>query len=153
MANLAPVKIVLPNFYPAHNRVDLNFFRWGTYSPNTTYIHIKTNIVRYSSVMYMIEAIGYNYNLSQSIQCAHVGYTYSLAPNTIYNAGQFQAYNGLTAHGQYLSSDDFVVLRFFAADCTYAAFSLNCYQTNPVAATVSPQVTAIVLNNTSGVHY
>ena len=153
MANLAPTKIVLPNFYPAHNRVDLNFYRHGATFSGTTYIHVKTNFPRYGSQMYMIEAIGYNYGVAQSIQCAFVGYTYNSPGAVITNGGQSQAYPGLTAHGQYLSTDDFVVLRFFATDCTYAAFSLNCYQANPIGASISPQVTAIVLNNTAGAHY
>lgn len=156
MANLAPTKIILPLNYPTYNRVDLNFYRHGATYSATTYIHIKTNIARYSGVMYMIELNGYNYGHAQAIQCAFTGYMYddgSRPGITIYNPTQFQAYPGLTADGQYLSSDNFLVLRCFKSDVTYANFSMDCYQTNPITSTVSPQVTAIAVNNTSGAHY
>lgn len=153
MANFAPTKIVLPYYYPTYNRIDLNFYRHGATYAGTTYIHIKTNIARYSGVMYMIELNGYNYGASQAIQCAFTGYMYDLVPTTIYNPTQFQAYTGLTADGQYLSSDNFLVLRCFKSDVTYANFSMDCYQANPIGATVAPQVTAIAVNNTSGAHF
>lgn len=148
MANLAPTKIALP----IRGQVDLNFYQYGADTPGATHLHIKTNIARYSSVMYMIEAIGYSYDRAQNIQCAFTGYMYGVAGSTIHNPTQFQAAPGLVADGQYLSSDNFLVLRFSSTAATYAAFVLNCYQANPTS-TITPVVTAVLHNTNSGTSF
>lgn len=146
MANLTQSTITIPS---AGGRMDLNFFQFGTHTVGATHLHLKTNIARYSSVMYMIEAVGYSYDRTQSIQCAFTGYMYHLVPTTIHNPTQFQAAPGLVADGQYLSSDNFLVLRFSSTAAAYAAFVLNCYQMNPVGK-VNPQVTAVLHNTNAG---
>jgi hypothetical protein len=137
-----------------YNRAQLNICQYQNQGDQTAkYIHMKTNILRYSSVMYMIEAIGYNYGTAQSVRCAFTGYMYDLAGQTIYNPTQFTNYPGLTAHGQYLSSDNYLCLRFSAASAYYLGFVLNVYQMNPIQVQHYVLVSDFVTNTTSGAHY
>jgi hypothetical protein len=132
----------------------MHFYRYSVNDVGSNnFIHLKTNIARYCGAMYMIEAVGRNYNLAQPIRCAWTGYMYDLVPTTIYNPTQFQAYTGLTAHGQYLSSDNFLVLRATATTILYTAFTLSIYQLNPVVNIPNVAITAVATNTTSGAHF
>lgn len=152
---LGPTKI--SSTMDSYNRVQMHFFR---YSPGDVdagagdyYIHLKTNIPRYSSAMYMIEAVGYNYGIGQSIRCAWTGYMYNDPGYTVYAPNQFQGYPGLTAHGQYVSSDNFLVLRATAATLRWPSFTLSAYQMNPVPVIDPVRITATAANLTSGAHF
>jgi hypothetical protein len=135
-------------------RIQMNFYRYSEGNLGAgQFIHLKTNMARYSGLMYMIEAVGYNYGLAQSIRCSWTGYLYDLVPTTIYNPTQFQGYPGLTAHGQYLSSDNFVVLRATASTLNWPSFNLSCYQMNPVGVNSNVMITAVATNTTSGAHF
>jgi hypothetical protein len=138
----------------AFNRAQLNICQYQNQGDQTPkYIHMKTNIARYCSAMYLIEAIGYNYGTAQSIRCGFTGYMYDLTGQTIYNPTQFTNYPGLTADGQYLSSDNYLCLRFYTTSAYYCGFVLNVYQMNPTSIQPNVQVSAFVTNTTSGAHY
>lgn len=133
MANLRPTKFSSGvNFGSTttwHN-VQRDFGRCMSTANGAGYFHIKTSIPYQSDAMWMIEAVGYAYGVSQSIRCAWTGYSYS-AQSTIYQPAQFQAYPGLVADGQYYSTDNYVVLRAYTSSTYFAGFNLTAYQLNP----------------------
>lgn len=159
MAVLANTSITSPNGGTGFSsgfgigQVHLNFFLYDAYVPSSTHLHFKTNIARYSDQMYMIEAIGYNYGRGQAIQCAFTGYMYNSPGTTIHSPTQFQGAPGLVADGQYVSSDNFLVLRFSTNTTVYAGFVLNAYFTNPNSNLVAPQITAYNAGTNSGTVY
>jgi hypothetical protein len=139
------------------NRVQMNICQYQNQGDQTPkYIHMKTNIARYSSVMYMIEAIGYNYGMAQSVRCAFTGYMYDDGTRpgiTIYNPTQFTNYPGLTADGQYLSTDNYLCLRLYAASVYYCGFVLNVYQPSPVSTQASVGISGFITTTSSGAQY
>lgn len=89
------------------------------------YIHMKTNIPHQSYVMIMIEAVGYNYGTAAPIRCAWNFYTYT----SFFGSLQTSAYNGMSAHSHYISSDSKVVIVGYASSLYYCGFTLNVYNT------------------------
>jgi hypothetical protein len=116
------------------------------------YFHIKTNIPNRSDVMYLIEAVGYNYGAAQAIRCAWGGYMYNHQDWGIYNGCLHSPYPGMIAHGQYVSADNFLVIRGYRSYLYFTGFNLNVYQQNPVPIT-NFAVQTFVLNSNSGAHY
>lgn len=117
------------------------------------YVHLKTNIsTATSEAIWMMEAVGYSYAGAAPIRCAWNFYAYN-ALNNVIQIGTENVYTGLTAHGVYKSSDNFVVLRGYkASNFYYDGFVLNAYWTfgygkNDVG------ISAMAVNNTSGAHY
>ena len=123
----------------------------AVYYSGDTYYHFKTNIPYQSSVMFMIEAIGYNYGSSQNIRSSWCGYTYS-AGTVIYSIGLHNAYPGLSAHGMYYSSDGYVVIRA-NGESYFTGWAFNAYTTNPTMAGFQIRILATAQNTNAGVHF
>lgn len=115
-----------------------------------TYIHIKTNITA-SNIMYNITAEGYNYGTGAPIKCDWVGYYYFNGAH--YNVNQHTYYTGMTANGQYISSDNYIVLRGSFTSSYYIGFVLDALFCNPTGNSFDFSVQGYALNNTSGAHY
>jgi hypothetical protein len=103
------------------------------------YYHFKTSIALSTYVMTMVEAVGINYAASKPIKCL-IGGTQTL-------------YDGVSAHGVYLSSDNYFCLRAYVATPGDVSFQLSCVQANPSAPGYGLTITAAVHNNNSGNHY
>lgn len=119
----------------------------GAYDFGDNYWHYKTNIALGTYVMGMVEAIGYNYGSGNPIRCAWTfySYTYLAQPSTQ------NYYNGLTAHGVYVSSDSYICLR--ATGSPY--FSGWVFNATTLAAGNGTQIsfTAVSRNSNSGNYY
>lgn len=153
MANLQSTAITANGFvYPQA----ATHYGWGTYNSTSLtanqYIHIKTNWPRNNNAMCMIEADGYAYGMGQIVKASWCAYAYH-ETGTLLNIG-LASLGGITAHGIYYSTDNFVVLRAFASSIYYTGFVLNSYNTAPSG---SPgfrlAVVAIATNGTSGNHF
>lgn len=90
-----------------------------------SYIHMKTNVGHASYNMVMIEAVGYNYGTAAPIRCAWNMYAYSYQISYV----QTSAYNGMSAHSVYISSDNYYVIVGYASSLYYCGFTLNTYNT------------------------
>jgi hypothetical protein len=75
--------------------------------------------------MAMIEAVGYNYGTAAPIRCAWNMYSYDYQISNTQNS----AYNGMSAHSIYVSSDNFYVIVGYASSLYYCGFTLNVYNT------------------------
>ncbi len=89
------------------------------------YIHMKTNIPHQSYVMIMLEAVGYNYGVGLPLRCAWNIYSYTYQISNVQNT----AYNGLSAHSVYISSDNYYVIVGYASSLYYCGFTVNVYNT------------------------
>jgi hypothetical protein len=89
------------------------------------YIHMKTNVPHQSYVMIMIEAVGYNYGTAAPLRCAWNIYSYTYQIGNVQNT----AYNGMSAHSIYISSDNYYVIVGYASSLYYCGFTLNAYNT------------------------
>lgn len=113
-----------------------------------TYVHLKTNIPLSQYTMATIEAVGYNYGNAAPVRCGWGFYTYG---SYIYSTYVQNAYNGLTAHGVYASTDNYVVLRGYASYMYFLNFTLNQYTTPPSqGAGFDVQILAEAYNTNSG---
>lgn len=129
------------------------FFNIYSYDGSLTYMHMKTNIPTNQYDMWMVEAVGYAFGNSQSIRCAWSWYTYPpSAPNELVAIGLENVYPGMTAHGVYKSSDNYVCLRAYTGGFYYAGFILNGYCTRENSGR-QITISAYAQNNTSGSHY
>lgn len=151
MANLShPIQLSFPG--ETTPRVQKNFHRAFTTDIGLTYFHVKTSLQRYSNAMFMIEAEGYNYGRQQPIKCSWCGYLYDLQASPLISTGASSPYDGMTAHGLYLSSDNYLVLRGFASEFYFAGFNLSAFQMNPTNAYPVTALTS-AFNNNSGNFY
>lgn len=154
MANLRGTKfsssVNFGTVTPSYN-VQRDFGRCSTTMNIAGYWHIKTSLPFQGSAMWMIEAVGYAYGVSQSIRCAWTGYSYA-SQSTIFNPQQFQAYPGLTADGQYYSTDNCVVLRAYSTSTYFTGFNLTAYQLNP-STVYDMQVISFDVNTNAGAFY
>jgi len=113
------------------------------------YFHYKTNIATNTYIMGMVEAIGYAYGADKPIRAAWVFYAYT---TYIANPGTATLYSGLTAHGVYLSSDNYVCLRANASSY-FSGWSFNSYCLNPTGAGTQISFQAVSQNSNSGNYY
>jgi hypothetical protein len=91
-----------------------------------SYIHMKTNVTHPSSnLMIMLEAVGYNYGTAAPIRCAWNFYSYAYQISNV----QTSAYNGMSAHSIYISSDNYYVIVGYASSLYYCGFTINTYNT------------------------
>lgn len=113
------------------------------------YIHMETNVPILSSVMMMIEAVGYNYGVGLPIRCAWNFYAYGGGSFGNSNNG---AYGGLSANGQYDSGQNYLTIRAYSSSLHYCGFTLNAY---PLAGTgpFSLSIRRVSQNSTSGNYY
>ena len=121
-----------------------------TSSGSPSYIHIKTNLSTGGDCMYMFEAVGYNYGNGNSVRCAWGFYVYQ---NNFYNIGLQNGYGGLSAHGVYKSSDNYVVLRGYMNSHYYNGFIINAYPTRTNTTHYNVGLSAIVQTDNSGNYY
>jgi hypothetical protein len=148
MATLqAPLRIYPNSTWSLQQRY-IGAFNTGSGSP--TYIHIKTNLSTGGDVMYMFEAVGYNYGNGNSVRCAWGLYAYQ---NVLYHTGVQTAYGGLSADGIYVSSDNYVCLRGYMNSHYYQGFIINAYPTRTDTTHYNVSITAISQNSTSGNYY
>jgi len=120
-----------------------------TSDSSVTYIHFKTNVPIASYIMTMIEAVGYNYGMQAPIRCAWGFYTYGTYIVT--QSVRTSAYGGMTAHGIYASSDNYVCIRGYTSGGSYFnGFVLNGYQTAGNGRGYDLQITASSYGTNSG---
>jgi hypothetical protein len=140
MANLA-ANTTLPG-------MQFDFFQNRFYGGDS-FFHYKTNIPIGSYIMCMIEAIGYAYGANAPIRASWAFYAYT---SSIINVGTATVYSGLTAHGVYQSSDNYVCIR---ASCApyYSGWSFNSYCLNPTGYNAAVSFTAVSQNSNAGNYY
>ena len=140
MANISGNSRIAPGVY--HDIYQHRFYG------GDTYFHYKTNIALSTYIMFMVEAIGYAYGANQSIRSSWVGYSYSY----LTNAATANVYSGMNAHGVYVSSDNYIVLR---ANCAsyFSGWTFNAYTLNPTGYDFQVQFTAVVQTSNSGNYY
>lgn len=126
-----------------------NIYNFMTTSGSPTYIHIKTNLSTGGDCMYMFEAVGYNYGNGTAIRSAWGFYVYQ---NNIYGVGMQSAYGGLSPHGVYKSSDNYIVLRSNQGNY-FNGFMLNVYATRANTTHYNVSVLASVQTDNSGNYY
>lgn len=129
------------------NGVQHDFYQ-NRYYGGDTYFHYKTNIALSTYIMVMIEAIGFAYGNGQPIRSSWVFYSYS----HLANPGTANVYPGLDAHGIYVSSDNYVVIR---ANCApyFSGWLFNAYTLNPAGFNTNVSFTAVVQTSNSGNYY
>lgn len=128
------------------------FYGFSTVSTTPSYIHLKTNIPKGSNQMFYIEAEGYNYGTTLPILCSWTGYPYG-ATQTIINSSLETFYGGMSADGVYQSTDNYVVLRAYAANHYYNGFILNSVMANPNGYNFQVSILAAIQSSTSGNYY
>jgi hypothetical protein len=127
-----------------------NFFTdWTGGSYN--YIHIETSVPAPSSyVMFMVEAVGYNYQYAAPIRCAWNIYTYYYDIGNTNNPGP----SGLYANGFYSGSNGYMVLRAAGPGALgYTSFTLNAYPTAGAGARYPIEIRQVAMNNNSGNYF
>lgn len=127
----------------------IQLYNFLTTSGDPLYLHFKTNINSNANKIITIEAIGLNYGTSRAIRCSWSFYT---AGGVLYDRGRVDKGFGLDPHGIYLSSDNFVVIRGYAASHYFTGFVLNAF-VNAWYYTDNIQITAAVQTSTSGNYY
>lgn len=128
------------------------FSGFSTTSNTPLYIHMKTNIAKSTNIMFYIEAEGYNYGTALPVLCAWTGYTYA-GDGNLYSVSLSNYYTGMNADGVYFSSDNYVVLRAYAASHYFNGFVLNSVMANPNGNSVRVSILASSQNSTSGNYY
>lgn len=133
-------------------------FNFNTTSGSPLFIHMKTNIIGATTYnMWMFEAVGYNYGLAAPIRCAwsfHI--STAGAPYTngfLYNIGLRDIYSGMNAHGVYIASDGYIVLRAYAASQYYNGFTINAYSTRSDVTQSNVSIIASVQTSDGGNYY
>ena len=127
----------------------LGFYSFSNTSPAGSYFHFKSSAQLSTYIMTKVEAVGINYADAYPIRCSWVWYTYSYLANQNYQT----IYSGLTANGVYVSSDNYVCFRGYAASNNDIAFTLNAVHANPTGAGYSISILAASQNSTSGNYY
>lgn len=145
MANLIATKI-------GGGVVQRTMYWFNTSVGDQLYIHMKTNMNKGNYVMATIEAEGYNYGVAAAVKCAWGFYSPGWAPDTLYSVALNNIYGGMTAHGVYLSSDGYIVIRAYASWNYYNGFILNAFSPSPIGA-YDISITAANQNNNSGNYY
>lgn len=117
------------------------------------YFHFKTNQYKTFNQITTIEGVGYNYGTSKPIKCRWSFYAYN---NLLYDKGRTTAsYSGVDAHGMYLSSDGYVVIRAYTVHHYVCGMILNAYTsgagTHPFGGQL--EITSYAVNDTAGNHY
>lgn len=135
-----------------------NIFNFNTTATTPLYIHMKTNIIGANGGnMWMIEAIGYNFGNAAPVRCSwgfHIS-TYG-APYTngyLYNIGLRNQYTGMNAHGVYIASDGYIVIRAYAATQYYNGFTLNAYSTRSDVTQTNISIISSIQTSDSGNYY
>lgn len=135
-----------------------NIFNYNTTSSSPLYIHMKTNLIGATSYnMWMFEAVGYNYGLAAPVRCAWAFHISTAgAPYTngfLYNIGLKNIYSGMNAHGVYIASDGYIVLRAYAASQYYNGFTINAYSTRSDVTQSNVSIIASVQTSDGGNYY
>ena len=131
----------------------LAIYNYFTTASTSNYIHFKTNQYKTFNQITTIEGVGYNYGTSTPIKCRWSFYAYN---NLLYDKGTTtHANSGVTAHGMYLSSDGYAVIRAYATSTYFLGMMLNAYTsgagTHPFGGQVS--ILDVAYNGTSGSHF
>ncbi len=151
----APLRIVPISSWYMHQWYIYNF---NTTSGSPLYIHMKTNLIGATSYnMWMFEAVGYNYGLAAPVRCSwafHIstaGFPYT--NGFLYNIGLRDIYSGMNAHGVYIASDGYIVLRAYAASHYYNGFTLNAYSTRSDVTQSNVSIIAVAQVSDGGNYY
>ena len=133
-------------------------YTFNTTSGSPLYIHLKTNLIGATTYnMWMFEAVGYNYGLSAPIRSSWAFHISTAgAPYTngfLYNIGLVNQYGGLTAHGVYIASDGYIVLRAYAASNYYNGFTINAYATRSDVTQSNVSIIASIQTTDGGNYY
>ena len=88
----------------------LGVYHFTQYDSTNYYVHMKTNISVDINQMYLIECVGYNYGPAQNIRAGIVFHTQG---GSLYQIGAENIYPGFTPQTVYMSSDRFVVIRYY----------------------------------------
>lgn len=148
MAYFNPTRLKM---YPDNGGYDVirSLYKAFTSDSTVTYLHFKTNVPIASYIMTVIEAVGYNYGMSAPIRCAWGFYTYGTYIVT--QAVRTSSYPGMSANGQYVSSDGYVCIRGYTSGGSYFnGFVLNGYQTGGNGRGYDLQITAASYGTNSG---
>lgn len=122
-------------------------------SAANNYLHFKTNVGKQTSIMLMIEAIGYNYGVGKPVRCAWSFYTYGGSNDPI-AIGLSNVYTGLVAHGVYYSSDNYTCLRAYnSAGIYYCGITIDVYATGGAGIGYPVSILASAQNTTAGNYY
>lgn len=116
------------------------------------YFHFKTNIAKESYVMFFLEAVGYAYGAQAPVLCDWVGYAYT-GTTWLVNTNTHTRYTGMTAHGLYQSSDNYVCIRGYCATPYFLAFNLNAITPCPTGNSFRVAITASVATSNSTNYY
>jgi hypothetical protein len=134
-------------------------YNFNTTAGSPLYIHMKTSLIGATTYnMWMFEAVGYNYGVAAPIRCSW-GFHISTAgmPYTngfLYNIGLRNQYPGMSAHGVYIASDGYIVLRAYANGSNYYnGFTLNAYATRSDVTQSNVSIIAAVQTSDSGNYY
>lgn len=147
------------------NISDVYNYQMGKVWINTTinsggYMHMKTNIPNKSSIMFHIQAEGYNYGKQRPIDSVWTGYTYSGWDDVLNAHARDYAdgidiqriWNSPVKFGTYISSDNYVTLVAYSTTWYYAGFLLHAMFPCPSGRGHDFQVTAHTLQQTE-THY
>ena len=131
----------------------LAIYNHFTTAQGSAYIHLKTNQYKTYNQITTIEGTGYNYGTGKPIKCRWSFYAYN---NLLYDKGTTtDSSSGVDAHGMYLSSDGYAVIRAYASSVYFLGLMLNAYTsgagTHPFGGRV--EITAVAQNGTSGNHF
>ena len=127
-----------------------NRYTWATTSYSGNYVHFKTNQQLSTYIMTRVEAVGINYAAGSPIRCAWTWYTYSY----LVSHSSATLYSGLTADGQYMSTDGYVVFRGYnASSIGDTSLTLNIICANPTGYGANVQITAVNQNSNTGNYY
>ena len=155
--------------YAGYNYENAGFRKNGFFKYNSTYngdpaggyIHMLTNIPSSNRAWYTIEAVGYNYGLSQDILCY-----WSFKPNIEVKGSRTPQTDGLrsnynTSQGVFFNSG-YVEIVGYSSTIYYIGFALNAYVGTNSAEAADPtsgyyvpdiQITASAFNQSGAAYY
>jgi len=120
---------------------------------SSKYFHFKTNQRGSFNTIVTIEGVGYNYGRSRPIKCMWSFYAWN---GIVYDKGMnTDAESGVDAHGMYMSSDGYVVVRAYTASHYVCGMMLNAYTSGAGAHNYTDiiEIIEVSVNDTSGNHY
>lgn len=134
------------------SNVQLCNYWWNNTANTAGWVHIKTNILWKSSIMFHLHLEGYNYGKQRAIDTVFTGYTYS-GWNGVNNAYMVDYADGVQSQAIYISSDNYVCLRLYQNTWYYAGFVINAMFPCPSGRGHLFDVQAVILNQQDGNHY
>lgn len=129
-------------------KANYNIASFGTTTESTSankYIHIKINIKpSETSVMYRFNLQGYAYGPSKVMDITFVGYSYN---GIITSKGYLDPSGYFTSPEQYISTNGYVVLKFYVANPYFLSFVVNNIQVGNGGLYDKDDILDIVINS------